>query len=139
MSGAKTVLMFVGDQCGRAAEALDYYAGAVPGVEVGNVVRVTDPASPRVGDVQRAEFTIGGTPFVAFDNDGPHAFGFTPAISIWLEIESEATLDDVFVQLSDGGTVRMPADAYGFSRRFAWVDDRFGVSWQLNVAADAAH
>ena len=40
------------------------------------------------------------------------------------------------MQLGDGGTVRMPGNDYGFSKRFAWVDDRFGVSWQLNVAAD---
>jgi len=138
VSGAKTVLMFVGKQCGRAAEAIEFYARAVPGFEVGEVVRITDPAEPRVGDVQRAEFTIGGTPFKAFDSDGPHAFGFTPACSIWVDLESESTLDDVYAQLSDDGTVRMPVDDYGFSRRFAWVDDRFGVSWQLNVAVDAA-
>ena len=136
MSGAKTVLMFVGDQCGRAAEALDLYAATVPGVEVGSVVRVTDPTDPRVGDVRHAEFSIGGTPFVAFDSDGPHAFGFTPAVSIWVDLGTEAELDSTFARLSDGGTVRMPVDDYGFSTRFAWVDDRFGVSWQLNVAAD---
>lgn len=135
MSRATTVLMFVGDECGRAAEAVDFYALAVPGVQVERVDRITDPGDPRVGDVRRAESTIGGTPFVAFDSDGPHAFGFTPAVSIWVDLETEVELDRVFAKLPDGGTVRMPGDDYGFSRRFAWVDDRFGVSWQLNVAA----
>ena len=36
-------------------------------------------------------------------------------------------------QLADGGTVLMPPGSYGFSRKFAWVNDRYGVSWQLNL------
>jgi uncharacterized glyoxalase superfamily protein PhnB len=43
-------------------------------------------------------------------------------------------LERVFGILADGGKVHMPLDNYGFSRRFGWVDDRFGVSWQLNLA-----
>jgi len=134
LGNAKTVLMFVGDQCGRAGEAVDFYAETIPAVSVGKVVRITDPADPRVGDVRRAEFTIGNTPFVAFDSHGPHAFGFTPAVSIWLDLDSERELDRIFTMLAEGGITRMPLADYGFSPRFAWVDDRFGVSWQLNLA-----
>jgi uncharacterized glyoxalase superfamily protein PhnB len=42
-------------------------------------------------------------------------------------------MDRLFERLSEGGQVLMPPDAYGFSRRFTWVQDRFGVSWQLNL------
>jgi uncharacterized glyoxalase superfamily protein PhnB len=41
-------------------------------------------------------------------------------------------LDRVFVALSEGGRVLMPPDNYGFSERFTWTGDRFGVSWQLD-------
>ena len=135
MAVAKTALMFVGEQCGRAAEAVEFYAECVPGLTVGKMVRIADPADPRVGDVRRAEFTIGATPFVAFDNDGPHAFGFTPAVSIWLDLDSESELDEVFAKLGEGGTTLMPVADYGFSKRLGWVDDRLGVSWQVNLAS----
>ena len=61
------------------------------------------------------------------------AFTFTPAISLFVECEDEAELDTAFARLSDGGAALMPPGDYGFSRKFAWLADRFGVSWQLNL------
>ncbi|MBT5874623.1 MAG: VOC family protein, partial [Candidatus Latescibacteria bacterium] len=58
---------------------------------------------------------------------------FTPAISFFVECESESELDGAFKSLSDAGSVLMPPDNYGFSTKFTWVNDRFGVSWQLNL------
>ena len=66
-----------------------------------------------------------------------HDFTFTPAVSIWLDLETEAELGALVDVLADGGKVLMPLGDYGFSRAFAWVDDRFGVSWQLNLPAAA--
>ena len=63
-----------------------------------------------------------------------HAFTFTPSISLFVECESEAEMDATFSRLSDGGGVLMPLDNYGFSTRFGWLTDRFGVSWQLNLS-----
>ena len=63
-----------------------------------------------------------------------HGFTFTPAMSLFVECESEAELDAAFDRLSDGGKVLMPVGNYGFSSRFGWLSDRFGVSWQLNLA-----
>jgi predicted 3-demethylubiquinone-9 3-methyltransferase (glyoxalase superfamily) len=63
-----------------------------------------------------------------------HAFTFTPSISVFVECESEAELEAVFSRLAAGGSVLMPLDNYGFSTRFGWVKDRFGVSWQMNLA-----
>ena len=45
----------------------------------------------------------------------------------------EAELDAAFGRLTEGGSVLMPPANYGFSAKFAWVNDRFGVSWQLNL------
>jgi predicted 3-demethylubiquinone-9 3-methyltransferase (glyoxalase superfamily) len=65
-----------------------------------------------------------------------HAFGFTPAVSLFVECASEAELDAAFASLSPGGKVLMPPGNYGFSDKFAWLDDRWGLSWQLNAVKD---
>lgn len=60
-------------------------------------------------------------------------FTFTPSMSIFVDCENEAESNQAFQQLSEGGKVLMPLDNYGFSKKFGWVSDRFGVSWQLNL------
>jgi uncharacterized glyoxalase superfamily protein PhnB len=55
-------------------------------------------------------------------------------MSLFVNCTSDAELEQAFEQLSAGGEVLMPLDNYGFSQRFGWVNDRFGVSWQLNLA-----
>jgi predicted 3-demethylubiquinone-9 3-methyltransferase (glyoxalase superfamily) len=54
-------------------------------------------------------------------------------MSLFVECEDEAEMDAAFTRLSEGGAVLMPPGNYGFSTRFAWLNDRFGVSWQLNL------
>jgi len=80
-----------------------------------------------------ASFTLNGQPFMAIDSPVKHAFGFTPAISVFVDCESEAEIDRLFAALSQGGQVLMPIDAYPFAKRFGWTNDRFGVSWQLRL------
>ena len=81
----------------------------------------------------QAAFSLAGRSFRCTDSIVQHPFTFTPAMSLFVECESEAEIDDVFGKLSQGGQVFMPLDAYPFSRRFGWVADRFGVSWQLTL------
>jgi len=52
-----------------------------------------------------------------------------------VELDSAAELERVFGVLSEGGNILMPLDNYGFSQQFGWTNDRFGVSWQLNLGA----
>ena len=63
-----------------------------------------------------------------------HGFSFTPALSLFVDCESEEEITLLSSALSDGGTTFMPLGNYGFSRKFAWASDRYGVSWQLNLA-----
>ena len=70
------------------------------------------------------------------DSPAVHAFDFTPSTSLFVTCESVAQIDRLFAALADGGAVMMPLDAYPFSRRFGWVADRFGVSWQLSLPLD---
>jgi predicted 3-demethylubiquinone-9 3-methyltransferase (glyoxalase superfamily) len=52
---------------------------------------------------------------------------------LW-NVKSDAEIERLSAALVAGGKVLMPLDNYGFSRRFTWVCDKFGVSWQLNLA-----
>ena len=62
-----------------------------------------------------------------------HDFTFTPAMSLFVDCDNTEELERAFAALSEGGKVFMPLDDYGFSKRFGWCSDRFGVSWQLNL------
>jgi predicted 3-demethylubiquinone-9 3-methyltransferase (glyoxalase superfamily) len=78
-------------------------------------------------------FRIGRQLIECIDSWVEHPFTFTPAISSSVECERDEEIDDLFAQLSDDGTVLMPLDTYPFARRFGWLTDRFGVSWQLRL------
>ena len=75
---------------------------------------------------------------MAVDSSRQHAFTFTPAMSIVVHCDSEHELDELYARRSDGGTILMPLGVYPFSARFGWLEDRFRVSWQLDLA-DRGH
>ena len=56
-------------------------------------------------------------------------------MSLFINLPNEEALEQAFHRLAEGGKVLMPLDDYGFSARFGWLNDRFGLSWQLNVPA----
>ena len=129
-----TFLMFSGEQHGKAEEAMRFYTSLVNNSEILSVERYGPGEMGAEGSVKVARFTLNGAEFMASENPGAHAFTFTPSISIFVECESEAELRAAFDRLLDGGQALMPLDNYGFSRKFGWVQDRYGVSWQLNLA-----
>ena len=86
------------------------------------------------GTIKAATLVIAGQRLRVFDSPVPHAFDFTPAISFFVDCTSAQQLRDLAGTLQDGGAALMPLNNYGFSQLFAWVNDRFGVSWQLNLA-----
>ena len=85
--------------------------------------------------MRRAVLVLAGQELMVFDSPVKHAFGFTPSISMFVDCADELEIERLFAGLSEGGEVRMPLDNYGRSLRFGWVNDRFGVSWQLNLPA----
>lgn len=110
-----------------------FYVTLFPGSGVKRVERYGSGEPGKEGSVKRADFTVAGQDVICIDSPVKHAFTFTPAVSLFVECETEGELDAVFAQLSEGGAILMPLGNYGFSTKFAWVNDRFGVSWQINL------
>ena len=130
-NSARTFLMFQGN---KAEEAMNFYAATIPGSGIGEVVRWGPGGPGAEGSVMKASFTLGGQPVMCTDSPIQHDFTFTPSISFWLDCESEDEIGRLAPTLAEGGAELMPLGNYGFSRQFAWVKDRFGISWQLNLA-----
>ncbi|MDZ7271737.1 MAG: VOC family protein [candidate division KSB1 bacterium] len=118
---------------GRAEEAMRLYTSLFPDSAITHIERYGPDEQGPAGTVRRAEFTLNGQKFMCIDSPIKHEFGFTPALSLFVECADGEELRRYFDVLASGGTVLMPVDNYGFSQLFAWVNDRFGVSWQLNV------
>jgi len=118
---------------GRAEEAMRFYVSVFPDSEVLEILRYGKGAPGAEGTISRAKFTVAGQTFLCADSTVRNAFAFSPATSLFVECTSKERMKLLVERLSEGGKVFMPLDNYGFSRLFAWVADKFGVSWQLNM------
>lgn len=114
---------------GEAEAAIDAYAALFPDSQVRDVVR-NGPENK----LFRATLDLAGQTVLIFESPVQHAFGFTPSFSFFVECEDEAEIERYVAALSEGGEFLMPLAAYDFARRFAWLKDRFGISWQFNLA-----
>ena len=127
-------LLFVGEQCGRAEEAIALYTSLFKDSRVNRIERYGSGEEPDAeGTVRHAAFVLDGQEFMAQDSALGHQFTFTPAVSMFVRCDTEAEVDELFSRLSDGGQVLMELARYPFSEKFAWLNDGFGVSWQLSL------
>ena len=123
----------------EAKEAAEFYASIFPDSTVLNVSTLPDTPS---GDSEVVSFELWGQKFMGI-SAGP-LFKFNPSVSFIVNFDplmfdpspareknAREMLDEVWEKLSDGGTVLMPIDQYPFSERFGWVQDKYGLSWQL--------
>ena len=115
-------LMFVGDQCGKAEEAVRFYASVFKNTKVGEMDRYRAGEEPdKEGTVRYAGFSLEGMLFAAMDSAYDHAFTFNEAISFVVSCESQEEIDYFWDKLS-----YVPE-----AEQCGWIKDRFGVSWQI--------
>ena len=126
MQKITTFLMFEG----KAQEAIDFYLSLFKKSEV---VRITRYDSGEMsGKIQFGVIKINDIDLIFLDSSINHDFSFTPSMSLFVNCESEEELNNLFVKISLGGNVLMPLDTYPFAKKYAWVADKFGVTWQLS-------
>lgn len=130
MNKIHTFLMFNGE----AEEAMNYYISLFDNSEIKSISKYgPDQPGGTEGTVFQAIFTIKGQEYMCIDSNIKHDFSFTPAISLFVHCENEEEIDRLYGQIKEGGKEFMPLGNYGFSKKFGWIEDKYGVSWQLNL------
>jgi predicted 3-demethylubiquinone-9 3-methyltransferase (glyoxalase superfamily) len=115
-------LMFTDKQCGRAEEAVNFYASVFRDSEVGDILRYSEGEEPdRGGTIKHAAFRLEGMEFAAMDSVRVHDIAFNEAISFIVHCETQSDIDYYWGRLS----ADLQAEQCG------WLKDRFGVSWQI--------
>lgn len=115
-------LMFVGKQCGRAEEAIRFYASVFQNSQVGDIVRYGKNEEPdKEGTVKHAGFMLEGQSFAAMDSAHAHNFTFNEAISLMVHCDTQEQIDHYWEKLS--------ADPK--SEQCGWLKDKYGLSWQI--------
>jgi predicted 3-demethylubiquinone-9 3-methyltransferase (glyoxalase superfamily) len=107
----------------EAEEAMKFYTSIFKNSKVGKVTRYGDAGPGPKGQVLTASFEVEGVSFTAL-NGGPH-YKFTPAISLYVNCETQMEVDDLWEKLSEGGQIQ----------QCGWLQDKYGVSWQIIPSA----
>ena len=111
-----TTFLWFNDQ---AEEAANFYVSVFPHSKIDSMSRYGDAGPGPKGSVMTVTFQLEGQKFIAL-NGGPH-FRFTPAISLFVNCESQEEVDRLWDKLSQGGK----------KDRCGWLEDRYGLSWQI--------
>lgn len=129
----KNVTPFLMFQDGKAEEAMNYYTSLIEDSEITSISRYSSNESGKEGTVMHATFSLKGQEFMCIDSDIKHEFTFTPSFSLFITCDSDEEIDNLYEKLKTDGAELMPLGDYGFSKKFGWINDRFGVSWQLDL------
>lgn len=124
---------FLTFQKNDAEEAMNFYISLFDDSKIIRIQRWGKEGPGKEGTVMHATFQLNGQQFRCSDSPPVHNWDFTPAVSNYVACENEEEIERLFSKLSENGEVAMPLNNYGFSQKFGWVIDRFGVSWQLNL------
>jgi predicted 3-demethylubiquinone-9 3-methyltransferase (glyoxalase superfamily) len=116
----------------QAKEAAEFYTSVFPDSKITNITTIHDTPS---GDCDIVSFNAWGYSFMAI-SAGPY-FKINPSVSFMVNFdpsqdpEAKTRIDAIWEKLMEGGKALMPIGEYPFSKRYGWVEDKFGVSWQL--------
>jgi len=135
-----TFLTFVGDQCGKAKEAINFYTSIFPNSEIKKILKYSEGEAGGTPDlIKIGTFTMNGVEYRISENNYNHAWSMTPGISLFIDCDSENEIDTLFESLSaNGGKIMIPLDNYSTDNydlgdKFGWCEDKYGISWQLNL------
>jgi predicted 3-demethylubiquinone-9 3-methyltransferase (glyoxalase superfamily) len=103
----------------QAEEAMNFYTTIFKNSRIGTVSRYGEGGPGKKGTVMSGTFQLEGQEFMAL-NGGP-VFKFTPAISLFVNCQTQAEVDEFWEKLSEGGE----------KGQCGWLKDKFGVSWQI--------
>jgi predicted 3-demethylubiquinone-9 3-methyltransferase (glyoxalase superfamily) len=119
-------LMFVGEQCGKAEEAINFYVSVFDDAQVDGVLRYENNEAPdKQGTIKHAAFTLEGQDFAAMDSARGHNFAFNEAISLMVHCDTQEEIDYYWGKLS----------AVPEAEQCGWLKDKFGFSWQIAPTA----
>ncbi|MCC3374208.1 VOC family protein [Cohnella sp. REN36] len=127
------VIPFLMFQDGKAEEAMNFYTSLIEDSEITSIVRYGANEAGDEGTVMQATFTLKGQEFMCIDSNVKHNFTFTPSFSIYVACSTEEEIKVLYEKLKEDRQALMPLGNYGFSKKFGWLNDRYGVSWQLNL------
>lgn len=116
----------------EAKEAAEFYINLFDQSKLVNTTTLTDTPS---GDAEIVNFELAGQSFAAI-SAGPY-FKFNPSFSLMVACYSHEEVDALWQALSEGGTELMTLGEYPFSKWYGWIQDRFGLSWQLMLVDGA--
>jgi predicted 3-demethylubiquinone-9 3-methyltransferase (glyoxalase superfamily) len=104
---------------GEAEEATNFYVSIFKNSKITRISRFGEGGPAPKGTVMSTSFQLEGQDFIAL-NGGPQ-FTFTPAISLFVNCETQAEVDELWQKLSEGGK----------QERCGWLKDKYGLSWQI--------
>jgi predicted 3-demethylubiquinone-9 3-methyltransferase (glyoxalase superfamily) len=119
----------------QAEEAVNFYTSLFVNSHIGKTSRYGKEGfeihSQKEGTLLSVDFQLNGLPFTAL-NGGP-LFKFNPSISFYVVCETEMEIDYLWKSLSDRGSIMMGLSEYPWSKKYGWLNDRFGLSWQISL------
>ena len=137
-----TFLTFVGAQCGKAEEAIQFYTSVFPNSEIKSMTKYAEGEAGGAPElIKCGVFTLNGVEYMASESNYDHAWSFTPGVSLFVSCDTEEEIQTAFEKfLANGSQVMVPLDNYqgegdyGFGKKFGWCQDKYGISWQFNLS-----
>jgi len=116
-----TSFLFVGEQCGKAYDAIKHYTSIFPNSEIYHAETYKAGEEQPEGNLKFGHFSLDNEMFAAMDGTGNHNFKFNEGVSIMVECDTQNEIDMYWAKLTEGGA----------ESQCGWLKDKFGVSWQI--------
>jgi predicted 3-demethylubiquinone-9 3-methyltransferase (glyoxalase superfamily) len=125
-------LLFTGTR--KAEEAINLYVSLFKDSKIVNIEHWGEDEGNEIpGSIKLAVFILNGQTFMCEDSNLGHNFTFTPAVSFYVKCKTEDEINNLYENLVKDGQILMEFMEYPFSKKYCWIQDRFGLSWQLSL------